>query len=247
MSRWQIGPKFSAYLNLNLGLVKSELGIIIFYSLLYGYIGIGTLQRGNLSSAIGYLALSYFVIAGNCIPKLHKDSMYSGQAILFQSVPVSEFETILAKTIAGTVGFVITMVCYGLIFIVSIASGEELWRTFYEMMQDVGFSEGQMAAAAFLSGWCGLILAFCASGICLLGCAAAHRWTRRWNRFVKLVANLAATAIMLAAAAGLIWLIWLPATVPAMVRLILIMAVGMALSVVLIRLNLTVLEKWYCI
>ncbi|MBR4410180.1 MAG: hypothetical protein IKT31_02580, partial [Firmicutes bacterium] len=85
MSRWQIGPKFSAYLNMNLGLVKAELGLITLYSLMYGFMGITTLQRGNLSSAVLYLAFSYVYIAINCVPKLYKDSLYSSQAMLFQS------------------------------------------------------------------------------------------------------------------------------------------------------------------
>lgn len=247
MSRWQIGPKFSAYLNMNLGLIKAELGFIIFYSLMYGYMGIGTLQRGNLSSAILYLAFSYIYIAINCVPKLYRDSMYSGQAMLFQSVPVSEFETILAKTLAGTVGFVIALMCYGAVFTATLGSNETLWRQIYGSAIEAGFSEGQMAAAAFLSGWCGLLLGFCASGICLLGCAVSHRWSRGQNRVVKLVMNLVVTSMMLAAAAGILWLIWLPAAVPAMVRLTLIMAFGAGLSMMLIRANLAALEKWYSI
>ena len=247
MSRWQIGPKFSAYLNMNLGLVKAELGFIIFYSLMYGYMGIGTLQRGNLSSAILYLTFSYIYIAINCVPKLYKDSLYSGQAMLFQSVPVSEFEIILAKTLAGTVGFVIALVCYGVVFTATLGSNEPLWRQIYGGAIEAGFSEGQMAAAAFLSGWCGLLLGFAASGICLFGCAAGHRLCRRWNRFAKLIATLLITSVMLAAVAGLIWLIWLPVAVPAMIRLIFIMAVCGALSVLLVRANLAAMEKWYCI
>ena len=167
--------------------------------------------------------------------------------MLFQSVPVSEFETILAKTLAGTLGFVITLVCYGAVLAVSISSDEALWRNFYGILRDAGFSEGQMAAAAFLSGWCGLLLGFFASGICLLGCAASHRWSRGRNRVVKLVMNLAVTSVMLVAAAGILWLIWLPSAVPAMVRLILIIAVCGALSAALVRANLAALEKWYCV
>jgi hypothetical protein len=52
---------------------------------------------------------------------------------------------------------------------------------------------------------------------------------------------------MLAAMAGILWIIWIASFLPVMVRLIMIMAAAIGLSVLFVRLNVTALEKWYCI
>ena len=247
MKNCQLGPKFSVYLDLNFKIVGSELGWLVFYSLLYGVMGVVQLQVSDVKNLILYFSFGFLWVLIRCMPKLCKESMYDGQAMLFQSVPVTSFETVLAKMLIGCAAFMIPLLIYGIQFIAAVAWHEEIWDYFYSYFSEQGFDDAQMIAGAFISVWIMGLIAFAVSGICLMAFAVGNHFRGRSNRWKKWVIMLLAAAVQLAAAVGLLWLIWLVGVLPVLVRLLLIMAAAIVLSVVLVRLNVAVLETWYAI
>lgn len=83
--RWETGPKFHEYLKLNMKMVRVEYLIILVLSI----IGMGR---------AGYLLLL------SALTKLYSRTLYHQQACLYQSVPVSSFETVAVKTVVGAAG-----------------------------------------------------------------------------------------------------------------------------------------------
>lgn len=247
MRQWQLGTKFSAYLNMNFKIVSGELGFLVFYSFLYGIMGVMRMELEDMLNFWLCTGFSFLWVLVKCIPKLCKDSMYDSQAMLFQSVPVSEFETVMAKMLIGCTAFMIPLFVEGILLLAGVTYNEDIWDLVYGFLQDQGFAADSLPVSAFLVIWVIAVLAFAVSGICLLAFAAGHHFRGRSSRLQKWVIILILSAVMLAAVTGLLWLTWTVGNVPAVMRLVFIMMVSAGLSVLLVRANLAVLEKWYCI
>ena len=86
--KWCVGPKFNEYLNLNFHMVA---GYYVFMAVL----------------SLVTLGMFAYLLLIPALTKICSTTLYHKQACLYQSVPVSSFETILAKSLVGTVGFLI--------------------------------------------------------------------------------------------------------------------------------------------
>ena len=89
--KWTTGPKFKEYLKMNFRLVM----IHYAFALLFSVFG---------------LELLAFLLMGPALIKLYSETLYHKQACLYQSVPVSSFETVLVKTVVGAAGVLLAAV-----------------------------------------------------------------------------------------------------------------------------------------
>lgn len=244
--KWTLGPKFNDYLNLNMKLVRREYVLILGYSVLWGFnsaTGHGVLMWDYMADFL-IITLLFLLFA---VPKLCQESLYHKGAVLFQSVPVSSFETVLAKSIAGALGFQIPVLVLSFMLLGAVTNSEDKWYALYNSLMDLGFQRDNLIAGMILTMWTAAVLAFVVSGSSLLAFTIGNRFSGRSSRWLKWIISVAVMLLLFALAGGALWLVWLMTFMPVLVRLLLIMAATIVLSVVLVRLNVTVLEKWYAI
>lgn len=245
MNRWTLGPRFSAYLSLNYRTIKSAYIGAAIYCMLYGAL----YARTYFHDLIQFLWLFLgFSLAASLIggQQLFKEYISDDSAMFYNSIPVTAFENVMAKTIVMGTSAWIPLIIIGNLFLVGFFFSEEKWLIFVTQMWNLGFTRQNLLASLLLLLWIMAVLGFVLGGASLLAWLLVNRTLQRKKLFMSVVYVLL-TAVMLAAAAGLLWLVWLMAFVPVLVRLLLIMAAAIAMSVLLVRLNLAALEKWYCI
>ena len=245
MTKWTLGPKFSSYLSLNFKLMKGAYGNFLLYSILLG----AFYARAYVHNMLQYLWLFLLMCLAlliSWIPILFKQSISDDSAMLYTSIPVTSFETVVAKTIAAAVGAWIPLIILGNLFLIGFFFSEEKWRIFATLMWNLGFTRQNLLPGMLLIIW---IIAALGT---VLGGAALQAWLwvnrisgkKKWKQWILYAVCM---AVMLATLAGLLWFIWLAVFLPVIVRLLVMLATAGGLSVVLIRLNMAVLEKWYCI
>ncbi len=157
--KWTAGPKFNAYLTMNFHLVAPQ----YVFSLVLSCVGLGI---------AGYLLLI------SALSKLYSQTLYHKQACLYQSVPVSSFETVFVKTVVGAVGFLIPAAgTMGLNMLQSLFDGSRI--ELYEWIKEMGLML-YIPAGAVLYMLSLLATSFLLCGIVLFGVAVGNRF--RENR-----------------------------------------------------------------
>lgn len=245
MRKWSLGPRFAAYLSLNFNLMKGDYTFALLYGILYGALNAQASQRDMIQFLWIFLIFALGPLL-SWIPGLLKESISDDSALFYVSIPVSSFETVMAKIIAAAAGVWIPLLVLGFPFLIGFYVSEEKWRIFVTLMWNLGFTRETLLSGLLLIIWSMVILGFAVGGAALLSWLLSKRFCKMRNRFAWVV-YISLAAMMLAALAGLLYLIWLIAALPVLVRLLMMMAAAMGVSVVLIRLNIAALEKWYCI
>lgn len=245
MNRWTLGPRFAAYLSLNFNLMKGCYIYSLIYGLLYGAMYAGKINRDMMPFLWMLLALSLGPLLGY-VPRLLKESISDDSAMFYVSIPVTSFETVMAKILAAAAGVWMPLIILGNLFMVGFYFSEEKWRIFVTQMWNLGFTRQNLLPALLLILWVIVILGIAIGGASLLSWFLGKRCCKKKDRLIWVVYILL-TAVMLAVMAGILWLIWLASFLPVLVRLLLIMTAAMGLSMLLVRLNVAALEKWYSI
>ena len=246
MTKWTLGPKFSAYLGLIFMLMSTLYGMELCITLLYGTLYTRSYDR-DLSQYLWLFLLLCLAAFISHAPYMFRQSLSEDSAMFFTSIPVTSFETVMAKQLAVTAGVLIPFIVLGSLLFVGFSFSEEKWRIFVNLMWGLGFTRQNMTAGLLLIIWLTVIVGFVMGGISLLAFFLGDHFSGSRKKLLMWVLILFFEAVLLAAAAGLLLLIWLVGVLPVLVRLLLIMAAAIVLSVVLVRLNLVALEKWYCI
>ncbi|MBR4862911.1 MAG: hypothetical protein IKU09_12000 [Firmicutes bacterium] len=245
MNRWTLGPRFSAYLSLNFKLMSGSYTYSLIYGLLYGAMYAGIINRDMMPFLWMLLALSLGPLLGY-VPRLLKESISDDSAMFYVSIPVTSFETVMAKILAAAAGVWMPLIILGNLFMVGFYFSEEKWRIFVTRMWNLGFTRENLLPALLLIIWVIVILGIAIGGAALLSWFLGKRFCKKKERLIWVVYILL-TAGMMSVMAGILWLIWLASFLPVLVRLLLIMTAVMGLSMLLVRLNVAALEKWYCI
>ncbi len=245
MTKWTLGPKFAPYLSLNFKLMSGEYKSSLIYGLLYGAIYAGVSNRDMLLFLWIFLILALGSLIGYA-PRLLKESISDDSAMFYVSIPVTSFETVMAKILAAAAGVWIPLIILGNLFMVGLCFSEEKWRIFVTQLWNMGFTRQNLLPALLLIIWGIVILGIAIGGAALFSWFLGKRFCKKKERLIWAVYILL-TAVMLVAMAGILWLIWIALFLPVMVRLIIIMAAAIGLSVLFVRLNVAALEKWYCI
>ena len=245
MNRWTLGPRFSAYLSLNFKLMSGSYTYSLIYGLLYGAMFAGKINRDMMPFLWMLLAFSLAPLLGY-VPRLLKESISDDSAMFYVSIPVTSFETVTAKILAAAAGVWIPLITLGNLFMVGFYFSEEKCRIFVTQLWNMGFTRQNLLPALLLVIWVIVILGIAIGGAALFSWFLGKRFCKKKERLIWAVYILL-TAVMLAAMAGILWIIWIASFLPVMVRLIMIMAAAIGLSVLFVRLNVTALEKWYSI
>lgn len=240
---WSFGPKFSEYLSLNFKMISYFYGVTLAYTLCYGAL----YAREYDKDLMQYLWLFLMIVLINLVgwtPKFFRESAYDGGAALYASIPVSSFETVMARMIASAMGVLIALITLGMLMLFGLYYSDEKWIIFVSMMWSLGFSRTTLTAGLVFGIWIIAALAFVSGGISLFAFAAAHHFagSRFWLQWLIAIP---ATVLMLAVGCGVLVLIWMARFLPVMARLIIMLAVCLVMIYSLIRLNLAALEKWY--
>ncbi len=245
MTRWTLGPKFSAYLGLNFELMRGTYTWYFLYCLLYGAVYAKANYADYLSFLWLFLAASLALLT-RWAPDLMKETITDHSAMFYVSIPVTSFETVLAKMVSVALGAWIPLIALGNLFLIAFYFSEEKWRSFVTQMWNLGFTRQNLLPGLLLIIWGLAVLGLVLGGISLLAWFLGNRLGsgKKWTTWILYIFL---ELVLLAAAAGLLWLIWLASVLPVLVRLLLMMAAAVVLSVVLVRLNVAVLEKWYAI
>ncbi len=246
MTRWTLGPKFSAYLGLNFKLMRAFYGMELFIAVVYGTLYTRTYDQ-DLSQYLWLFLLLCLAAFISHAPYMFKESISDDSAMFYTSIPVTSFETVMAKQLAVTAGVLIPFIILGSLLFVGFAFSEEKWHIFVNLMWGLGFTRQNMTAGLLLVIWLTAVLGFVLGGISLLAFFLGDHFSGSRKKMLMLVLILFFEAVLLAAAAGLLWIIWMVSLLPVLVRLLLMMAAAVVLSVVLVRLNVAVLETWYAI
>ena len=225
--KWTTGPKFNEYLTLNFRLV-------IPY-----YVFMLVLSCVSLGIA-GYLLLL------PALTKLYSQTLYHKQACLYQSVPVSSFETVLVKTVVGAVGFLIPAVGAAAANLVLVMAGSNADFKLYEILKSKGLMFHVPAGVVlYMLQW--IAVAFLVCGIALFGVAMGNRV--RGNRDKKPNAGTAALVIaaLLLVIYGIVWVLEQIQFTDPLLRESIFLALGAAGAVLIFWLNVRALEQWYSI
>lgn len=224
--KWTAGPKFNEYLNMNFRLVAG------YYAAMLAL------------SCIGLGVVSYLLLL-SALTKLYSQTLYHKQACLYQSVPVSSFETVLVKTVVGVIGFLIpAVITLGITVLKSVLDGSQL--ELYEQMKEMGliFHTGAGTVLYMLN----LVMAsFLICGIALFGVAVGNR--ARGNREKKPNAATAVLVIgvMLLVLYGITWIMEQIQFASPLLREILGLAGSTIGAGLMFWLNVRALDKWYSI
>ncbi len=224
--KWTAGPKFNEYLSMNFHLVAG------YYAAMLAL------------SCIGLGIVSYLLLF-SALTKLYSQTLYHKQACLYQSVPVSSFETVLVKTVVGVIGFLIpAVVTLGITVLKSVLDGSQL--ELYEQLKEMGlmFHTGAGTVLYMLN----LVMAsFLLCGIALFGVAVGNR--ARGNRDKKPNAATAVLVIggLLLVLYGIVWIMEQIQFSSPLLREILKLVGCTAGAGSLFWLNVRALDKWYSI
>lgn len=117
---WKVGPYFGKYLKMNLRNIKSLLcsiaaacgaisilEVMILFDTLHAFFRDDTFMLLLIMMCL----LGIFAEILTAMVKLDSEMLYQKPAYIYQSLPVSAFETALAKTIAGAAGIFVADVC----------------------------------------------------------------------------------------------------------------------------------------
>jgi hypothetical protein len=221
-----MGPKFKEYLELNFMLVYRYYWLMLALSCL----GLGIVN---------------YVLIISVLAKLYSQTLYHKQACLYQSVPVSSFETVLAKTVVGVVSLLVPMV-------VSLpVSGLKslLNDTQFEVYEQLNLKElinmGETGSVLYILSM--VALAFLICGIALFGVAVGNR--ARGNREKKPNTATAVLVIggMLLILYGITWIMEQIQFSSPLLREILGFAGSTIGAGLMFWLNVRALDKWYSI
>lgn len=245
MSKWTLGTKFDPYLSLNFKLMSGEYTCSLIYGLLYGAMYAGESNRNMLLFLWLFLILALGSLVGY-VPRLLKVSISDDSAMFYVSIPVTSFETVMAKILAAAAGVWVPLIILGNLFMAGLCFYEEKWRIFVTQLWNLGFTRQNLLPSLLLIIWVIVLLGIAIGGAALLSWFLGERFCKKKDRLIWVVYILL-TASMLVAMAGILWVIWLIAALPVLVRLLIIMAAVIGLSVMFVRLNVAALEKWHCI
>ena len=225
--KWTLGPKFNEYLELNFKLVYKYYWLMLVLSC----VGLGI---------AGYLLLF------PALTKLYSQTLYHKQACLYQSVPVSSFETVLVKTLVGVIGFMIPGVGAAAVNLVLVMAGSNADFKMYEILKSKGLMFHVPAGTIlYMLQW--IAVAFLVCGIALFGVAVGNR--ARGNRDKK--PNVATAVLVIGALmlviCGIVWVLEQIQFTDPLLRESVFLALGTAGAVLMFWLNVRALDKWYSI
>jgi hypothetical protein len=224
---WTLGPKFKDYLAMNFRLVVQQYVFILLLSV----IGMGM---------FGYLLLI------PALTKLYSQTLYHKQACLYQSVPVSSFETVLVKTVVGAIGFLLPAVGSLMVNLVFSALGGSWKFKLYEIIKTKGMmSHVPAGAALYVLEW--VALAFLLCGIALFGVAVGNRM--RGNRDKRPNAGTAVLVIagLLLIVYGILWILEQIQFASPLLRESMFLAFSIVGASLMFWINVRALDRWYSI
>jgi len=233
---YRLGPKFSEYLNMNVKMADAYClgaagGAVLLLT------GHWLLMMLGMGAVCGCIFSAYV--------KLFSETLYQKQACLFQSVPVSAFETALVKTLAASLPLLFMTLIYVGGSILFLDSHSESGQALYQQMVEQGFTEQNMAAGTVLN-LIGLAIGpFGASGIFLFAEAVGNRLRENRDKKPKRWAILLVVGLLIAGQQGIIWLIqWIP-VLSAMAETALSLVFNILLAAGMLLVNTRALERWY--
>ena len=224
--KWTVGPQFNPYMAMNF---KWMLPYYVFI-LLIRLIGMGN---------TGYLLMI------PALTKLYSQTLYHKQAYLYQSVPVSSFETVLVKTLVGAIGFLTPDVGAQIFnFIACAVKGYKFYL--YEQVKYSGLM--LHAEAGVVLYYLNIMaLAFLICGIALFGVAVGNRARGDREKKPNAVTVVLVIAGMFLVLYGLFWIMDQIQFRSALLRGILQLAGSTIGAGCLFWLNVRALDKWYSI
>ena len=233
--KWGIGPKFHEYLNLNFRMVTPQ---YVFIALL-SVVGLG---------AAGYLILF------SALAKLYSTTLYHRQACLYQSVPVSSFETVLAKTAVGTCGFLLPvlgtaaaeLVLSFLSSMSSMSSGQNPQFAFYDRLGSMGLAL-HMEVGVVLYFLAPVMQGILICGIALFALAVGNRVRENRDKKPNVTTALLVAAGLLALCYGVSWVLDQMTFLTPLAMQLAGLALETAGAAFMFWLNVRALECWYSI
>lgn len=258
--RWKIGAFFGAYLLLNLqmvqgvfiGITAATAGILLFTAgLLSPSVNVMMLfpaGAGGLTSLLP-LACAVGVFAGiiHVMIKLDSQMLYQKSAYLYQSVPVSAFETALAKTAVGAAAMMIPMFLFLLTILCMAAYDETAALALYRQMEEAELPLECPEACMLLIVLFILSGSMTASGIVLLGFGLGNQLRENRDRKPKTLFCTVAILIMEAGMWGISWLLRNMPGVDGMAASGIRFAAYIFLAFILLAANTWMFEKKYMV
>lgn len=230
------GPKLGEYLELNLKMVQPHcLGAAAGSALLL------TGEWLLMMLGMGAVCAAIF----SAYAKLFSETLYQKQACLFQSVPVSAFETALVKTLAGSIPPLLTMLVYvgGSLLFLDIRS--ERGMDLYLQLLEQGFTTENVLPGALLGLLAVMTGPFSSSGIFLFAVAVGNRARENRDKKPKRWAVLLVVGLLFAVQYGLAWLLqWMP-FLSGLAEQAVSLVFNLLLAAGLLMVNTSVLERWY--
>ncbi|MGN1412963.1 MAG: hypothetical protein ACI4WY_01835 [Anaerovoracaceae bacterium] len=258
--RWRIGAFFGAYLQLNvqmvqggfLGITVASAGVLLFMAAQLSSSTSVTILfspfAGVLSSLLP-LACAAGAFAGiiHVMIKLDSQMLYQKSAYLYQSVPVSAFETALAKTAVGAAAMMIPVILFLLTKLCMAAFYETAALALYRQMEEAGLPLEYPAASMLLMVLSLLSGSMTASGIVLLGFGLGNQLRENRDRKPKMLFCTVAILIMEAGLWGISWLLRNMPGVGGMAASGIHFAVFVFLTCLLLQANTWILEEKYIV
>lgn len=233
---FRTGPKFGEYLEMNLRMVRAQ------------YVGAAAgaflLVTGQwLLMMIGLFAVCSCILS--VYSRLFSETLYQKQACLFQSFPVSAFETALVKTLAGSIAPLLVVLVYIGFGLLGIDAGGDGGELLYTELLGSGFTRENMVAGAVLGFLGSVSFPFGICGIVLFAVAVGNRARENRDKSPKKWAIFLVIGLLAAAQAGITWVIdWIP-VLSAMMKMILTLCCNLVLAAGMLVVNTRVLERWY--
>ena len=224
--KWTMGPKFKEYLNMNFGLVYRYYWLMLVLSCL----GLG---------------IANYVLLIPTLTKLYSQTLYHKQACLYQSVPVSSFETVLAKTVVGAVGFFVPMVVSLPVSGLKSLLNDTQFEV-YELLEFTGvIAQGETGMVMSVLSL--VASAFLICGIALFGVAVGNRARGNREKKPNTATAVLVIGVMLLVLYGITWIMEQIQFASPLLREILELAGSTIGAGLMFWLNVRALDKWYSI
>lgn len=227
--KWGFGTKFRDYLALNFQIVKGDYVYMIILTLAT------FISSWMVISAVFWLVKGYI--------KLYSASLYQKEACLYQSLPVSSFETAAAKMAVGTLGSLI--IIGGLLVNSYLVQSFNLPQVFMINPLLMG-SRGDMGLQILTVMVCimGTVLM---NGIILFGVAAGNRMRGSRDRKPKLWAVVMVVGAFIVLVYGVVWFMKQLSFLNEVLQYAILLVLAAAGSVIMFSLNVRALERWYSV
>ncbi len=250
-SKWKLTARFGPYVYLNLRMNWSDLGILGINIFLLTLLSSMNLLPGEPEyivqwmegTLIGYLATDMLVL----FPRVYSEHLYQRKGYLLWSLPVSPFETAVAKIAVGSFLSSLLLLMNGYLAYASIHSSTEKANYVNQLLLSIGFTEQNLSMEAVMGVLAVMVFMPAFAAIGLFGFSAGNHVFKHGRRLWKYIMGVLFTSLLTIVYTAVIAGVWILPVLSTIIKLAVILMYNVGGLLLFVRLSVHALEQWYSI